>query len=445
MGDDTPPMLQFTAGNGLASELQPAQPADLLPPWPPSRPLTITTAAADPLGGDLVMPMAGAKRPDGDVLLAPHFTAARDDLTIGRQPAQPGDPPRPPPQPLTSFAAVAPLGGDRDAPLGGDERPVDNSSPALQFAALCACTATEPRPTLPTDRPRPPSQPFTTNPDTAPLGGDMAAPLGGDDRPVGNVPMGRQPPLLTTASDAPAPVRHPAQPTASPRPPPQSPTTTTPAHDPLGGDPSAVADWTSTVTSVRHRIATLATTPAPPPTDWPLRGKPLAARGKPGTRSAWEQGIGLGHSANTAANVTNLNTLITLCSDPACTALVQVNAVVRAARGTFDGNLTTASACLARRHSRHFDAARFIQRQIGRVEGILDGEAFLVEPPTSLLQATVRQLSPQNTATALQLALDAALAELPRARSLSHLVHSFIPPPSATAPTTTADKTMVRL
>ena len=118
----------------VASEHRPAQPNDL--PQPPSRPLTTTTAPADPLGGDLVMPMAGAKQPVDDVPPAPHSTAARDDLTTGRQPAQPGDPPRPPPQPVTSFAAGAPLGGDRDAPLGGDERPDDNSSPGLQFNAL---------------------------------------------------------------------------------------------------------------------------------------------------------------------------------------------------------------------------------------------------------------------------------------------------------------------
>ena len=241
MGDDASPMLQFTAAcNGLASEHQPAQPADLLPPWPPSRPLTITTAAADPLGGDLVMPMDGAKRPDGDIPPAPHFTAARDDLTTGRQPTQPDVPPRPPPQPVTSLAAVAPLGGDRDAPMGGDEQPDANSSPTLQFTAVRACTATEPQPTQPTDPPRPPSQPFITTLATAPLGGDMAAPLGSDNWSVGDDPMGRQTPQVTTTGDVPAPGHHLAQPTISPRPPPHSPTTTTSTHDPLGSDPSTV-------------------------------------------------------------------------------------------------------------------------------------------------------------------------------------------------------------
>ena len=89
LGGDTPPMLQFTtACNGLASEHQPAQPNDL--PRPPFQPLT-TTAADAPMGGDLIMPMAGDKRPDDDAPPVPHSTAARNDLTTERQPAQPGD------------------------------------------------------------------------------------------------------------------------------------------------------------------------------------------------------------------------------------------------------------------------------------------------------------------------------------------------------------------
>ena len=232
MGDDAQPMLQFTAAcNGLASERQPAQPNDL--PRPPSRLLTTTNAAAVPLGGDLLLPMAGAARTDGEVPPAPHSTAAHDDLTTGHQPNQPGDPPRPPPQPFTLTIAGAPLGGDSDAPMGGDERPDGNSPSALPFTTLRARTATAPQPTLPTDRPRPPSQSSTTTLVTAPLGGDLAAKttlvirLGDDERPVGDAPMGRQMPPPTSAGDAPALVHHPAHPTASPRPPPQPSTTTT--------------------------------------------------------------------------------------------------------------------------------------------------------------------------------------------------------------------------
>jgi hypothetical protein len=258
LGGDTPPMLQFTtACNGLASEHQPAQPNDL--PRPPFQPLT-TTAADAPMGGDLIMPMAGDKRPDDDAPPVPHSTAARNDLTTERQPAQPGDPPRPPPQPLTTTAAGAPLGGDRVAPLGGDEWPDSNFSPTLQFTAVRACTATGPQPSQPTDPPRPPSQPFITTLATAPLGGDMAAPLGGDNWSGGDDPMGRQTP-------PPSPPPSPPPPTP---PPPAPPIKVSLDHGAPVGSISAPLIRVRGYGWVRDRV-TLALAPAPAFATTPLR------------------------------------------------------------------------------------------------------------------------------------------------------------------------------
>ena len=125
--------------------------------------------------------------------------------------------------------------------------------------------------------------------------------------------------------------------------------------------------WKAAVQDARRRIDQLATRKREQETQHDPRARLLCgakqpARGQHPTRRAWGPGIGLGKSAATAANVTKLNELLTPCGDPECGALVQVNALVREARRVcrWDKAVNAADACTARRHVKHFDAAKFV-------------------------------------------------------------------------------------
>lgn len=188
--------------------------------------------------------------------------------------------------------------------------------------------------------------------------------------------------------------------------------------------------WAGAVESLRKRIEKVAdTTVQQQSRNLVARKSDKETRGKHPTRRAWEPGIGLGKSKATAANVTKFNELLTTCGDPECTALVQVNALIRVARKADrqGGAVSMDDACTARKHQVRFDASNFVRRQLYRIEAVLDasedgsspGEwTTIIERPSTTLQNEWREMPNKEMAAHLNAALDGALHELPQARSL---------------------------
>ena len=97
-----------------------------------------------------------------------------------------------------------------------------------------------------------------------------------------------------------------------------------------------------------------------------------------------------------------------------CGALVQVNALRRAARkaGRDGGRVGAADGGGARKHARRPDDGRFVLRQLERVEAVLGGRLTVVGRPETVGQTHVTELSPADVADRLRAALREAVDAL---------------------------------
>ena len=147
-----------------------------------------------------------------------------------------------------------------------------------------------------------------------------------------------------------------------------------------------------------------------------VRGEPPPKMGRHPTRHTWEEGVGQGNSWRTAANVATLNTTLTRCGSKGCCALVQVNTMRRASGK--NGYIPVAAACTARCHRKRIDPARFVLKQSARIDAVLSSKSVIIKRPRTRDQRTAITLSPDEAASALHDAVDAALIELQHAPSL---------------------------
>ena len=197
-----------------------------------------------------------------------------------------------------------------------------------------------------------------------------------------------------------------------------------PVARPMGGDGSVDGDACGLAAAVRHARESIDASVADEEwqrsCDVPLRGDPPPVRGRHPTRHCWLQGVGQGRSPRTAANVTILNDVFVVCGSAGCKAIVQSNALIRAARRAARPGAAVAGddACTARCHGRKFDAARHVRRQVARIEAALWRGAPIVERPRTHCQASSAAVGAVRAAVCLGEALDAVLEELPNARSL---------------------------
>ena len=197
-----------------------------------------------------------------------------------------------------------------------------------------------------------------------------------------------------------------------------------PVARPMGGDRSVDGDACGLAAAVRHTRESIDASVADEEwqrsCDVPLRGDPPPVRGRHPTRHCWLQGVGQGRSPRTAANVTILNDVFVVCGSAGCKAIVQSNALIRAARRAARPGAVVAGddACTARCHGRKFDAARHVRRQVARIEAALWRGAPIVERPRTHCQPSSAAVGAVRAAVCLGEALDAVLEELPNARSL---------------------------
>lgn len=158
----------------------------------------------------------------------------------------------------------------------------------------------------------------------------------------------------------------------------------------------------------------------PSPALTPVRGTPVEKRGRHATRNAHERGVGHGGSPSTQRNITRLNKVVTTCAVRGCHSLVLTNEIAKATK-RMRGGAQRAGVCTARAHlppGRFFEAAKFVCRQLGRIEAVVDRRVLIVEAPLDATQVQARTLSRADAERALLEALTAAIGEMPHAMSV---------------------------